>query len=166
MPWPQTTGQLTFSTEEAIRTKVLVSWYLEDASKFLASTKELIMRGSLRWAEREERDMVGVWWDLPDGLEGLFALSYSLPSLYFIIFLPSCESPVPFLLTSSFPPFLNLGGHQADSKQLNSTFAAPASYAPSPLYRPISSVYTPQNNVNAKCSTTLLSPAIPFNLER
>lgn len=83
MPWPQTTGQPTFSTEEATRIKILVSWYLEDASKFLASTKELIMRGSLRWAGREEQDMVGIWWDLPDGLEGLFALSYSLPSLYF-----------------------------------------------------------------------------------
>lgn len=59
--------------------KVLVSWYLEDTAKFAASTKELVMRGSLRWAEREEQDMAGVWWDLPDGLEGLFAISNSLP---------------------------------------------------------------------------------------
>lgn len=78
MPWPQTTGQQTFSTEEGTRMKALVSWYLEDSAKFLASTKELIMRGSLRWVGREEQDMVGLWWDLPDGLEGLWCFSYPL----------------------------------------------------------------------------------------
>ena len=85
MPWPQTTGQQTSATEETGRMKVLVSWYLEDAAKFAASTKELVMRGSLRWAGREEGDMVGVWWDLPDGLEGLLILFLSFTLLSILL---------------------------------------------------------------------------------
>lgn len=76
--WPVTSGGVTFNTEEVTRMKVLVAWYLEDIGQFGKSTKELIMRGSLRWSGRgdHELDRVGIWWDLPDGIEGLF-LSFS-----------------------------------------------------------------------------------------
>ncbi len=75
IPWPQTYGQVTFATEEATRMKILVAWLLEDSAKFMASTRELIMRGSLRWSGKvdPEKDQVGLWWDLPDGIEGLWA---------------------------------------------------------------------------------------------
>ena len=104
MPWPQTTGQQTFATEETARMKVLVSWYLEDAVKFAASTKELVMRGSLRWAGREEGDMLGVWWDLPDGLEGLLISFLPFTSLS-IVSLQSCKSPLLSCLLHSILSF-------------------------------------------------------------
>lgn len=118
--WPQSLGQATFVTEEATRMKILVAWYLEDVGKFASCTKELIMRGSLRWGGRaaQEQDMVGIWWDLPDGIEGLLR-----PSLHFSSYLigklsPSLTSfPIsgPHIIMS-FPFFLlYFGGQAADA---------------------------------------------------
>ena len=86
--WPQTSGQVTFSTEEGTRMKILVAWYLEDVGQFSKSTKELIMRGSLRWIGRAEREeeQVGVWWDFPDGIEGLLCTFLHSNSLQYILF--------------------------------------------------------------------------------
>jgi hypothetical protein len=73
IPWPQTYGQLNFANEELLRQKILIAWLLEDKIKFAAATKEIIFRGSTRWSGRSvsENEQVGVWWDLPDGLEGM-----------------------------------------------------------------------------------------------
>lgn len=110
--WPQTTGQMTFNTEEVTRMKVLVAWYLEDMGQFGKSTKELIMRGSLRWSGRgdHEQDQVGVWWDLPDGIEGLFSPFSSLLSHSFW----RAPTSLPIVIILSFPFYSsrNLGGHK------------------------------------------------------
>jgi len=76
IPWPQTFGQLNFANEELLRQKILIAWLLEDKLKFAAATKEIIFRGSARWSGRDEteNEQVGVWWDLPDGLEGMVIL--------------------------------------------------------------------------------------------
>lgn len=72
IPWPQTYGLLTMTNEELLRQKALISWLLEDRTKFAAATKEIIFRGSARWngKDENEKEQVGVWWDLPDGIEG------------------------------------------------------------------------------------------------
>ncbi|KFY90260.1 hypothetical protein V498_06117 [Pseudogymnoascus sp. VKM F-4517 (FW-2822)] len=72
VPWPQTYGTVNFAGEELLRQKVLVAWLLEDRVKFAAATKECVFRGSARWGGGGEMrsGQVGVWWDLPDGIEG------------------------------------------------------------------------------------------------
>lgn len=84
IPWPQTFGQLNFANEELLRQKILIAWLLEDKLKFAAATKEIIFRGSARWSGRDEaeNEQVGVWWDLPDGLEGMVILV----SYFFFVF--------------------------------------------------------------------------------
>ncbi|PSS00598.1 hypothetical protein BD289DRAFT_423977 [Coniella lustricola] len=74
---------LSLAVEELVRQKILVSWLLEHPPRFAASTRELVLFGSHRWAvvyddeaedADEPRDEVGgreeaVWWYLPDDLE-------------------------------------------------------------------------------------------------
>jgi hypothetical protein len=72
-PWPQTFGNISPATEEVLRQKILISWLLDDPVKFASATRELILRGSLRWSgteERLDREQQATWWDLQDGLEG------------------------------------------------------------------------------------------------
>jgi hypothetical protein len=66
--YPQT---LDSSAEEVLRQKILIFYHTSQAPQLAAATRELILRGSSRWAVAD--DSVGVstaWWDLPDGLEG------------------------------------------------------------------------------------------------
>lgn len=70
-PWPQSYGATTSNVEESIRQKILISWLLEDQVKFIAATKELIIKGSTHWTteDRRSKDQEAIWWDLQDGLE-------------------------------------------------------------------------------------------------
>jgi hypothetical protein len=73
--WPQTYGNMTTATEELLRQKILISWLLDDQVRLGSSTRELILRGSLRWTSVEEapnKEFEATWWDLQDGLEGIF----------------------------------------------------------------------------------------------
>jgi hypothetical protein len=73
-PWPQTFGNSSPATEEVLRQKILVSWLLDDPVKLASATRELILRGSLKWSGVEEhsaREQQATWWDLQDGLEGM-----------------------------------------------------------------------------------------------
>jgi hypothetical protein len=65
--------------EEALRQKILIFYHTEQALRFAASTRELILRGSSRWsgAEDNENEFQTAWWDLPDGLEGAFLFHVS-----------------------------------------------------------------------------------------
>ena len=58
--------------EESLRQKILIFYHTEQSLRFTAATRELILRGSSRWAggEESENDFQTAWWDLPDGLEG------------------------------------------------------------------------------------------------
>ncbi|KAK0626770.1 hypothetical protein B0T14DRAFT_421053 [Immersiella caudata] len=65
---------LTKAAEETLRQKILVSWLLDQPLKFSASTRELILCGSLRWTLAPEDDQdassyTAAWWHLPDDLE-------------------------------------------------------------------------------------------------
>ncbi|KAI9734190.1 MAG: hypothetical protein M1818_006603 [Claussenomyces sp. TS43310] len=70
-PWPQTYGSISVTTEETLRQKILISWLLDDQSRLASATKELILRGSLRWGAEGQicKDQQTAWWDLQDGLE-------------------------------------------------------------------------------------------------
>ncbi|CAG8978238.1 hypothetical protein HYALB_00009135 [Hymenoscyphus albidus] len=61
--------------EEILRQKILVFYHTEQSLNFCAATRELILRGSLRWTGAEETtgDFQTAWWDLPDGLEAELA---------------------------------------------------------------------------------------------
>ncbi len=72
-PWPQTSGNMSAATEEILRQKILISWLLDDGPKLASATRELILRGSLRWTGAEDqsnKEQQATWWDLQDGLEG------------------------------------------------------------------------------------------------
>jgi hypothetical protein len=72
-PWPQTYGQMNTTTEEVLRQKILIAWLLDDQVRLVSATRELILRGSLRWTSSEEEldnDQQATWWDLQDGIEG------------------------------------------------------------------------------------------------
>jgi hypothetical protein len=86
MPWPQTYGTMNFANEELLRQKALVAWLLEDRVKFAAATKECVFRGSARWggAGGMQSGQVGVWWDLPDGIEGNVGFLMVFESLCFL----------------------------------------------------------------------------------
>lgn len=78
--WPATYGKsvndgttMSVATEELLRQKILISWYLDQPIRLAQCTKELIMRGSSRWIYTEElaeTSTLASWWDLPDELEG------------------------------------------------------------------------------------------------
>jgi hypothetical protein len=70
--YPQT---LDNSAEEVLRQKILIFYRTNQAARLAAATKELILRGSSRWAAYDENPSFSTaWWDLPDGLEGAFLL--------------------------------------------------------------------------------------------
>lgn len=78
-PWPQTFGINSPATEEVLRQKILISWLLDDPVKLASATKELILRGSLKWPVVEEispEAQQATWWDLQDGLEGVVICIY------------------------------------------------------------------------------------------
>ncbi|KAI1438963.1 hypothetical protein GGR50DRAFT_214248 [Xylaria sp. CBS 124048] len=65
-------GGMSRATESVLRQKILVSWLLNQPSKFQAATKEFIMNGSCRWSAFAEDDgdtVNATWWYLQDGLE-------------------------------------------------------------------------------------------------
>ena len=67
--YPQT---LDNSAEEVLRQKILIFYRTNQASRLAAATKELILRGSSRWATfTQNLAFSTAWWDLPDGLEGI-----------------------------------------------------------------------------------------------
>ncbi|KFY86042.1 hypothetical protein V500_07918 [Pseudogymnoascus sp. VKM F-4518 (FW-2643)] len=84
--WPQTHGTASFAGEELLRQKVLVAWLLEDRVKFAAASKECVFRGSVRWGGGggSQSGQVGVWWDLPDGIEGNVEFLMAFESLCFL----------------------------------------------------------------------------------
>lgn len=84
--WPQTHGTASFAGEELLRQKVLVAWLLEDRVKFAAASKECVFRGSVRWGGGGglQSGQVGVWWDLPDGIEGNVEFLMVFESLCFL----------------------------------------------------------------------------------
>jgi hypothetical protein len=62
--------------EETLRQKILVQLYTDKGPRFAASTKELVLRGSLRWNGSEEStsdEFQTPWWDLPFNLEAELA---------------------------------------------------------------------------------------------
>ncbi|TVY58316.1 hypothetical protein LCER1_G000514 [Lachnellula cervina] len=61
--------------EETLRQKILIFYHTDQALRFSAASKELILRGSSRWVGADEMavDFQTAWWDLPDGLESELA---------------------------------------------------------------------------------------------
>jgi hypothetical protein len=58
--------------EEILRQKVLIQYHTDQGIRFANSTKELILKGSVRWSgfeDTREHEYQAPWWDLP-GLEG------------------------------------------------------------------------------------------------
>lgn len=67
--YPQT---LDKNVEEILRQKILIFYHTSQAVQLAAATRELILRGSSRWAVSEDSPGTSTaWWDLPDGLEGV-----------------------------------------------------------------------------------------------
>jgi hypothetical protein len=58
--------------EEILRQKILIQYHTDQGARFLAATRELVIRGSVRWSgyEDESTELQTPWWDLPHGLEG------------------------------------------------------------------------------------------------
>lgn len=58
--------------EEILRQKILIHLYTDKGTRLAGATKELIIRGSLRWSgdELSSPEFQTLWWDLPYGLEG------------------------------------------------------------------------------------------------
>ncbi|KAK6584960.1 hypothetical protein PZA11_003184 [Diplocarpon coronariae] len=61
--------------EEALRQKVLIQFHTDQGMRFTGSTKDFILRGSMRWTDTAEssNEFQAPWWDLPYGLEGELA---------------------------------------------------------------------------------------------
>jgi len=71
--YPQT---LDRNVEEVLRQKILIFYHTSQSVRFAAATKELILRGSSRWAAYDDNPgFTTAWWDLPDGLESMHCLS-------------------------------------------------------------------------------------------
>lgn len=67
--YPQT---LDNNAEDTLRQKILIFYRTNQAARLAAATKELILRGSTRWAAYNDNPAFSTaWWDLPDGLEGM-----------------------------------------------------------------------------------------------
>lgn len=60
------------NAEEVLRQKILIFFHTEQMIRFGSATKELVSRGSVRWAGVEDNNPIytAAWWDLPQGLEG------------------------------------------------------------------------------------------------
>ena len=58
--------------EERTRQRVLVGWLLDQPEWLYSSSKRLILSGSCLWQDGEVSEGCerGLWWNLPDGLEG------------------------------------------------------------------------------------------------
>lgn len=59
--------------EENLRQKVLVAWLLNRPPNFHGATRDLIMKGSVRWSPYHEPGALterATWWDLQDDIEG------------------------------------------------------------------------------------------------
>jgi len=70
--YPQT---LDRNSEEILRQKILIFYHTNQAVRLAAATKELILRGSSRWAAYDDNfGFTTAWWDLPDGLESMYFL--------------------------------------------------------------------------------------------
>ncbi|EXF84735.1 hypothetical protein CFIO01_07476 [Colletotrichum fioriniae PJ7] len=77
--WPLTnakpvragTQKKSLDTENVLRQKILVAWLLEQPPRLHNYTRELILRGSVRWSELslDENPRTELWWSLPGGLE-------------------------------------------------------------------------------------------------
>ncbi|KAL0940859.1 hydroxyproline-rich glycoprotein-like protein [Colletotrichum truncatum] len=77
--WPLTsakpvrtnTPKKTVDVENILRQKILVAWLLEQPPRLHNYTRELILRGSVRWSNLaiEEPTRSELWWNLPDDLE-------------------------------------------------------------------------------------------------
>ncbi|OLN92136.1 hypothetical protein CCHL11_01642 [Colletotrichum chlorophyti] len=77
--WPLTstkpvrsgTLKKTLDVENLLRQKILVAWLLEQPPRLHNYTRELILRGSVRWTNLavDEVSRTELWWNLPDGLE-------------------------------------------------------------------------------------------------
>ncbi|KAH7342839.1 hypothetical protein BKA65DRAFT_595886 [Rhexocercosporidium sp. MPI-PUGE-AT-0058] len=61
--------------EEALRQKILIQFHTDQGARFTNATKDLILRGSLRWSDTAENgtEYQTVWWDVPYGLEAELA---------------------------------------------------------------------------------------------
>lgn len=74
-PYVDEAGRVT-ETEKVLRQKILVSWLLGQPMRLHQASRELILRGSRLWSPYgEEEDLPGAWWNLPEGIEGIFSLS-------------------------------------------------------------------------------------------
>ncbi|KAI1174545.1 hypothetical protein F4777DRAFT_379431 [Nemania sp. FL0916] len=64
-------NSMSRASENVLRQKILVSWLLNQPTKFQAATRELIMNGSCLWSlfGEGEEDETTTWWYLQDGLE-------------------------------------------------------------------------------------------------
>ncbi|GJD01888.1 hydroxyproline-rich glycoprotein-like protein [Colletotrichum higginsianum] len=77
--WPMTKAKLarastqkkSVDVENLLRQKILVAWLLEQPPRLHTYTRELILRGSVRWSSLsvDEFSRTELWWHLPDGLE-------------------------------------------------------------------------------------------------
>jgi len=58
--------------EEIMRQKVLIQYFTDQGPRFTTATRDLIIKGSIRWngAEEDSLEYQTMWWDLPHGLEG------------------------------------------------------------------------------------------------
>lgn len=70
--YPTPTLMSKNGAEEVLRQKVLVQHYTDQGIRFTDSTRELIVKGSVRWSgyEEDSSEFQTPWWDLPQGLEG------------------------------------------------------------------------------------------------
>jgi hypothetical protein len=59
--------------EEILRQKILIQYYSDQGPRFTASTKDLIIRGSIRWSGIDDAstEFETPWWDMNHGLEGM-----------------------------------------------------------------------------------------------
>lgn len=65
--YPQT---LDRNAEETLRQKILIFYHTKQAMHLASATKELILRGSVKWhASNDDDGLFTAWWNLPDGLE-------------------------------------------------------------------------------------------------
>ncbi|KAL2075709.1 hypothetical protein VTL71DRAFT_652 [Oculimacula yallundae] len=61
--------------EEALRQKILIQFHTDQGMRFTNATRDLILRGSIRWSDTAEIavEYQTIWWDLPYGLEAELA---------------------------------------------------------------------------------------------
>ncbi len=58
--------------EDILRQRVLIQFHTDQGLRFTSATRDLIMKGSVKWnvAYEESIEHQTMWWDLPQGLEG------------------------------------------------------------------------------------------------